>query len=140
MYEEYVSAIQYAASQREERLAADETGDLMSYRLEDISLEGGRIVSLSVRIRDVLPGKRVSLGVLLYETNEGGDRLARGLRTMTIPAHNEAGKRDVAVKEIRFVLPEDVSLAGTDEARQFAAQVIAHYTDIEEGNASALRA
>ena len=56
---------------------------------------------------------------------------------MTIPAHNRETCQDVKVSCIKFVLPEDLSLAeGADGFsicgdRQFKASFIAHYIDTD---------
>lgn len=72
----------------------------------------GRILQVSVTIRDVCPGKRVALAAILTEVDRNGQEHQRGMKTMTIPAHNFPDCRDVQVKCIRFVVPEDLSLSG----------------------------
>ena len=38
----------------------------------------------------------------------------RGMKAMTLPAHDEPTCRDVLVKCIKFVLPEDLDVSGGD--------------------------
>lgn len=57
----------------------------------------------------------------------------RGLKTMTIPAHTGDSCRDVTVRCIKFVLPEDLDVLGNDKGickkRRIKARFIAHYID-----------
>lgn len=95
----------------------------------DTELENtGRVVQLDVTVRRVCPGKRVALGVMLYEQDENGNQEARGIKTMTIDAHHENCPRDVQVQGIEFVLPDDIALASP---RRFSANVIAHHIDTD---------
>ena len=52
---------------------------------------------------------------------------------MTIPAHTRETCRDVNVRNIKFVLPEDLDVSGSPcsicNARNFKARFIAHYID-----------
>ena len=58
----------------------------------------------------------------------------RGSKAMTIPAHNFPTCRDVLVKCIKFVLPEDLDISGGStqvmcNPRSFKARFIAHNID-----------
>lgn len=87
--------------------------DTLSLDLGDTYLESqGRILELSVTIKNVCPGKRVALGVILTETDCNGMEHPRGLKTITVPAHTSPGCRDVRVECIKFVLPEDLNVSG----------------------------
>ena len=68
----------------------------------------GRIIQMDVTIKNVCPGKRVALAAILTEVDENGMEYQRGSKAMTIPAHNFPTCRDVLVKCIKFVLPEDL--------------------------------
>ena len=144
MYDnERAVTLQYAAGEDpcSESVALDSCADTMICELEDISPETrGRIIELTVRVCNVCPGKRTALGVMLHETGGTGRQQPRGMKAVTIPAHNEAGSRDILVRGIRFVLPEDISLAGEGEGRQFAVRTIAHYIDIDDTSACGCRA
>lgn len=93
----------------------------------------GRIVQLDVTLRSVCPHRRVALAVLLSEVDSDGNEYNRGLKTMTIPAHTRESCRDVAVRHIKFVLPEDLDVSGAPysicNGRNFKARFIAHYID-----------
>lgn len=69
----------------------------------------GRILEVSTTLKNVCPGKRVALGVVLTEEDQYGVEHHRGTKTMTIPAHNHPTCRDILVKCIKFVLPEDLN-------------------------------
>ena len=92
----------------------------------------GRIIQLNVTIKNVCPRKRVALAVILTEVGENGVEYQRGMKTLTIPAHNFPACRDVLVKFIRFVVPEDMDTScrsGMCNARNFKARFIAHNID-----------
>ena len=96
----------------------------------------GRILQLDVTIKNVCPGKRVALAVILTEIDPNGDEYQRGMKAITIPAHNSPSCRDILVKCIKFVLPEDLDVSGgTPKAmcnpRNFKARFIAHNIDTD---------
>ena len=111
--------------------------DSLVFDLGDTYLESlGRILQLNVTIKDVCPGKRVALAVFLTEVGFDGQEHSRGLKTMVIPAHQASGCRDIQVKCIKFVLPEELDVSGgLPEAicnpRKFKARVIAHVIDTD---------
>lgn len=111
--------------------------DRISCTLEDmIPVSQGRILELSVCIRNVCPGKRTAVAVTVHELDENNVEHARGMKCMTMPAHHERRCRDVMLQGVRFVLPEDISLAdncpeGSSCARRrFVVRALAHYVDI----------
>lgn len=94
----------------------------------------GRILQLDVTVKNVCPYKRVALGVILTEVDAHGNEYPRGTKTITIPEHHGPYCRDMLVKCIRFVLPEDLDVSGGSQAgmcntRNFKARVIAHNID-----------
>lgn len=93
----------------------------------------GRIVQMDVTIPDVCPGKRVALAVILTEVDRSGEEHPRGMKTMTIPAHSAPACRDVQVKCIQFVLPEDLSESGGAMCapRKLKARVLANLIDTD---------
>lgn len=105
--------------------------------LGDVSLESlGRILQLNMTIQNVCPGKRVALAVILTEVDANGNEHSRGMKTFTIPGHNNTGCRDISIKCVKFVLPEDLDVSGNTQnricnARNFKARVIAHYIDTD---------
>ena len=81
--------------------------------LGDVYLESqGRILQLDVTVKDVCPGQRVALGVILTEVDPSGVEYQRGFKAFTIPAHQAPACRDVLVRCIRFVLPENLNVSG----------------------------
>ena len=96
----------------------------------------GRILQLNVTVKNVCPGKRVALAVILTEVDKNGVEYPRGMKAITIPAHNYSRCRDVLVKCIKFVLPEDLDASGgIPEAmcnpRNFKVRFIAHNIDTD---------
>ena len=130
----YPAAFDYEAAQsvRTDTFALDACTDTTVCELEGAELEGrGRIVELSIRLHNVCPGKRTALGILLHETDESGQTQPRGMKTLIVPAHNEAHPCDVMVRRIRFVLPEELSLSTDGAPRRFVTHTIAHYIDVD---------
>lgn len=118
-------------------LTIDGCQDSVVIDVGDTYLESlGRILQLDVTIKNVCPGKRVALAVILTEIDPNGDEYQRGMKAITIPAHNSPSCRDILVKCIKFVLPEDLDVSGgTPKAicnpRNFKARFIAHNIDTD---------
>ena len=96
----------------------------------------GRILRLDVAVKNVCPGKRVALAVILTEVDSNGVEYQRGMKTFTIPAHSYPQCRDVKVKCVKFVLPENLDVSGGApngicNARNFKARFIAHNIDTD---------
>ncbi len=94
----------------------------------------GRIIQMDVTLKNVCPGNRVALAAILTEVDQDGMEYQRGMKAFTIPAHDQPDCRDVLVKCIRFVVPEDLNVSGGTEQslcsrRSFKARFIAHYID-----------
>ena len=78
--------------------------DIIEYDAGEISLSTlGRIVELNVTLRNVCPGKRVALAVMIHEVDLCGDAHKRGIKFYTIPAHTGTACQNVTVSCIRFV-------------------------------------
>lgn len=111
--------------------------DSLVVDLGDTFLESlGRIVQLDVTVKNVCPNKRVALGVVLTEVDSNGMEYQRGMKSITIPAHNFPTCRDILVKCIKFVLPEDLSVSGGSTTsmcgtRNLKARFIAHNIDTD---------
>lgn len=117
-------------------IKVDGCQDSVTVDLGDVYLdEQGCIVQLDMRLKNVCPGKRVGLAVVLTEIDCYGDEHQRGMRTMTIPAHYYPTCRDIQVKCVRFVLPGDtnVSNCGTRmcQGRNLKARVFANTLDTD---------
>lgn len=109
--------------------------DALVVDLGETTLESqGRILQVSATVKNVCPGKRVALAVVLTEVDAYGEEHPRGLKAFTIPAHDSPACRDVRVQCIKFVLPEDLSVSeGVPRrlctSRDFRARLISHYID-----------
>ena len=112
--------------------------DSVEVDLGDTYLESlGRIVQLDVTVKNVCPGKRVALGVILTEVDANGDEYQRGMKAITIPAHTSPSCRDILVKCIKFVLPEDLDVSAGSvpnsmcNTRNLKFRLIAHNIDTD---------
>lgn len=108
--------------------------DAVLIDMGNVSLESqGRIIQMDVTIKNVCPGKQVALAAILTEVDQNGMEHQRGMKAMTIPAHSFPTCRDVRVKCIKFVVPEDLSVSGGAmcSARNFKARFIAHNIDTD---------
>ena len=108
--------------------------DALDFDAGDLALDSlGRILQLSVTVKNVCPGKRVALAVILTEKNDKDEEFNRGVKTILIPAHSRTGCRDITVRCIKFVLPEVLDESGDPDAlcdqRHFRARFIANYID-----------
>ena len=116
-------------------LSIDGCADSVVVDMGDVYLESlGRIIQMDVTIKNVCPGKRVALAVILSEVDENGMEYQRGTKAITIPAHSSPSCRDVLVKCIKFVVPEDLDVSGGStqvmcNPRNFKARFIAHNVD-----------
>lgn len=96
----------------------------------------GRILQLNVTLKRVCPRKRVALAVILTEVGDNGMEYPRGMKILTVPAHNFQACRDVLVKCIRFVVPEDLDGSGSGtrtmcEPRTFKVRFLANTIDTD---------
>ncbi len=118
-------------------ITIDRCQDSVIINAGDTYLESlGRILQLDVTVKNVCPGRRAALGVILTEVDPNGVEYQRGMKAFTIPAHNSSGCRDVIVKCIKFVLPEDLDVSGGSSTslcndRKFKVRFIAHYIDTD---------
>lgn len=109
-----------------EELVEFDAGDL------DLSAQG-RIVELSVTLENVCPGRRVALAAILTELDDKREEHQRGMKIFTIPAQTGARCRDIAVRCIRFVLPElsddPASCGCTCRDKTLRVRFLANYVD-----------
>ena len=109
--------------------------DVTEIDLGDVYMQSmGRIAQIDVRLKNVCPYKRVALAVILTEVDQAGQEHQRGLKAFTIPAHSYPECRDIVVRCIKFVLPEDLNVSGPSETsmcstRNLRARFIAHHID-----------
>ncbi len=105
--------------------------------LGDAYLESlGRIVQLDVTVKNVCPGKRVAVAMFLTEVDQNGMEYQRGMKAFTLPAHSFPTCRDVLVRCVKFVLPEDLDVSGKSPRslcgkRNLKVRVIAHNIDTD---------
>ena len=91
---------------------------------------------VSTKVKNVCPGKRVALAIVLTEVDSNNIEYQRGMKAITIPAHSYPSCRDVLVKCIKFVLPEDLDVSGGSpnaicNRRNFKVRMFANYIDTE---------
>ena len=101
-------------------------------RPSDHRLRLGRIVQLDVTLKNICPHRRVALAAILTEVDELGVEHQRGMKIMTIPAHTADRCRDITVRCIKFVLPEDLVEEDPTmlcRTRNVKARFISHYID-----------
>ena len=116
-------------------VTVDGCEDSVVFDAGNVYLEStGRILQLDINLKHVCPNRRVALGVILTEVDQEGNEHQRGMKTMTIPAHTYPECRDILVKCVKFVLPEDLDVSGetpeaTCNARNLRARIIAHNID-----------
>ncbi len=95
----------------------------------------GRIVQVDVTIRNICPGKRVAVAVLLTEEGPNGEEYNRGMKTMTIAAQHGTDCQDILLECIPFVVPEDLDAMGNPSSicndRTFKVRVLANYIDTD---------
>lgn len=93
----------------------------------------GRIIQMDVTIQNVCPGKRVALAAILTEVDQDGMEHQRGMKAFTIPAHSAPVCRDVLVKCIKFVVPEDLNVSGAAmcSPRKFKVRFLANNIDTD---------
>ena len=92
----------------------------------------GRIVQMDVTLKNICPHRRVALAAILTEVDELGVEHQRGMKIMTIPAHTADRCRDITVRCIKFVLPEDLVEEDPTmlcRTRNLKARFISHYID-----------
>ena len=76
---------------------------------------------------------QVALAAILTEVDQNGMEHQRGMKAMTIPAHDSPTCRDVLVKCVKFVLPEDLSVSGGSmcSPRKLKARFLANNIDTD---------
>lgn len=87
-------------------------------------------------VKNVCPNRRVALAIILTEMDENGMEYQRGMKAITIPAHQYPTCRDVLVKCVKFVLPEDLNVSGGTPRslcgpRNLKVRFIAHNIDTD---------
>lgn len=91
----------------------------------------GKILFLSVTVKDVCPNKKAALGIMLSEVDKFGCKYPRGFKTCVVYNYNPKISMDIKVSEICFVLPDSVSV-GIFGKRHFVANVVVNYLDVNK--------
>lgn len=105
--------------------------------LGDVFFESlGRVLQFDIKLKNVCPGKRAAVAIVLTETDQKGKEFPRGLKTVLIPAHSGTACRDICLKCIKFILPESLETADTSSAslcrkRNFKVRTFANYIDTD---------
>ena len=110
--------------------------DFVSVDLGDTYLQSqGRILEVRATLHNVCPDKRVALAVLLSEVDEKGKEHPRGMKSVTVPVHHCPACRNVLVRGIRFILPEDLYVSATPgklcTPRNLRVRLFSHYVDYD---------
>lgn len=108
--------------------------DTDRFNAGDVRLDSlGRILQLDVTLKNICPGRRVALAIVLTEVDDKGKEFKRGLKTILVPAQNRTGCRDILVKCVKFVLPEALDVSGDTQdicnRRKFRVRLFANYID-----------
>lgn len=109
--------------------------DSILFDLGDVYLESlGRILQFDVNVKNICPNKRTALAILLDEVDTNGHSHSRGMKIITVPAHQGSSCRDILVKCIKFIVPEDLDVSGGTPTslcnpRNFKVKVLANSLD-----------
>lgn len=108
--------------------------DAVEFNAGDLTLDSlGRILQVTVRLKNICPNRRVALAVVVTELDRKNDEHKRGFKTLLIPAHHRTGCRDVTVRCVKFVLPEALNVSGSAasicDRRKFRVRLFANYID-----------
>ncbi len=93
----------------------------------------GRFLNVCLTIKHVAPAKQIAVGLALYETT-GGHRVIKGHKTFAV-AHNRDCCSDITLKNIHFVLPEEIAetqdKTNICSKRTFELDTTSHYIDLD---------
>ncbi len=93
----------------------------------------GRFLTVNMTVKSVAPNKQIAIGLKLYETT-GGNRVIKGHKMYAV-AHDKDCCTDIRLRNIHFVLPEEI--AETDDKtnicsrRTFDLEATSHYIDLD---------
>ena len=111
--------------------------DAVDINAGNVYLESpGRIAQINFKIKNVCPSKRTAVAVILTEVDKHGCEHSRGLKAFTVPAHRSHTCKDILIKCVKFVLPEDLNgpcgaNASLCDKRNFRVRVLANYIDTD---------
>ncbi|WP_250278550.1 vWA domain-containing protein [[Clostridium] colinum] len=100
----------------------------LEYDLGDYALDHlGRILELSLTIKNVCPNKKVALAITVNEIDDNNTENKKAMKIISVPIHNSNACEDIRLTNIKFVLPEEDNLICKE--RKFAIRVIGNYID-----------
>lgn len=96
-------------------------------------LSTGRVLDVTLTLRNVCPCRHISVGYLVTEVDENNNEHARGFKAFTVEPHYYASCRDMELESTRFILPDDARVDGCsgqcEGTRHFIVRAEAHYAD-----------
>ena len=102
--------------------------DYLAYDLGDYVLDDlGRILELSLTIKNVCPNKKVAVAVMLNEIDDYGAEHKKAIKIISIPAHTNNKCKDIKLTNIKLVLPEEDN--NMCETKKFVARALVNYID-----------
>lgn len=100
----------------------------LEYSLDDHTIESlGRILSLTLMLKDVLPNRKVGVAIILNELVDDNIEIKKSTKFISVPEHSSDTCENVKLTNIRFVLPEESNTLC--EPKKYTARVFANYID-----------
>ena len=104
--------------------------------VDSIACDGSLKVTLALRAAPDIISNPTDIALVLDCSGSMRGVPLASMKAFTIPAHNSASCRDVLVKCIKFVVPEDLDVSGGStrrlcNPRNFKARFIAHNIDTD---------
>ncbi|MBR2943213.1 MAG: hypothetical protein IKB82_07430, partial [Clostridia bacterium] len=87
--------------------------------------ETGRVLDVTLTLKNVCPCRSVSVGCQVYELDEQNNEHSRGIKTFTVQPHYNPRACDIELDAVRFVLPDDARVSSG--ARRFIVRSDVHY-------------
>jgi len=87
----------------------------------------GRVLDITMTLRNVCPCRHVSVGYLVTELDEDSNEHACGFKAFTVEPHYNARACDMELDSVRFILPDDARVG--NGTRHFVVRADAHYAD-----------
>lgn len=109
--------------------------DAVEVDVDNVFIESqGKILEVTLRLKNVCDHKRIAVAVIVNEPDDHDEEHHRGLKIFTVPAHEQPGCRDVEIRCIKFVLPDDLDISGgpigcNANERRFTIRVLANNVD-----------
>ncbi len=112
----------------------DGSSDMVTYDLGDIYFSSlGNILNLDLTLMHVCPNRRIGLAVSVAELDDLDIEHQRVTKVFTVPAHQDSCCRNIKVKCLKFVMPDDLNLTPISPCqcrqRKFRVRVLHNYLD-----------